>query len=120
MSAPSSRHLSHDFPTYKGLTLRELMMLSFITTSSFLLLFVVIGFLLQCPVALGCVGFLTGFIVSLTVLPKPLARLKEGKPPNQIQKLVYQKLAGMGFIKSPWMHHTGPWQKTRRVGGRDV
>ncbi len=120
MSAPSSRHLSHDFPTYKGLTLRELMLSTAVTTGSFLLVFVVIGFLLNCPVALGCVGFLSGFIVSLTLIPKPLARLKEGKPPNQLQKLAWQRLAAVRLVKSPWIYHTGPWQKTRSVRGRNV
>lgn len=40
MNQPSSRHLSHDYEAYKGLSLRELFWIVVITTPSTSLLFI--------------------------------------------------------------------------------
>ena len=117
MKNPSSRHLSHDFPAYKGLTLRELFVIAVSTTVITCLFFIVIGFMTGWVVALACIGFLVGFIVAITLLPKPIARFKSGKPYGYLKKTWTFKLVRFGLKKSPYVTHTGLWQKTRRIGG---
>lgn len=110
---PSSRHLSHDFQAYKGLTLRELFWIVMITTPITVLFFVIAGHIVGFPLVFGCVGFLTGFILSITLFPKRVARLKGGCPPGHLMKLVYLRFSQWGFVKSPYIKHQGLWQKTK-------
>ena len=120
MRTPSSRHLSHDFPAYKGLTLRELgAIVAFFTTITSLL-FIGIGIAIDFPVAMGCLGFLAGFIVAICFLPKPIALLKAGKPHGYLTKRFILLLSRWGLVKSPYVHHVGAWTKSKSLGGRDV
>ncbi|MBA2710126.1 MAG: TIGR03750 family conjugal transfer protein [Tatlockia sp.] len=114
MPAPSSRHLSHDFPAFRGLSLRELSLLVLVTTTSITLLFIVAGLLTGFTVAFGCLGLLTGFIVSVALMPKPIARLKAGKPYGHLMKITTLRLASWGLIKNPYLTYSGRWHKTRR------
>lgn len=116
----SSRHLSHDFVAYKGLTLRELLLIVIVTTISTCFLLMFIGFLMGWPLAMGCFGVVLGFIVAITLAPKPLARLKAGKPHGYLLKVMRLKLARLGVMKSPYLKHQGLWQKSKRFGGRNV
>lgn len=116
----SSRHLSHDFVAYKGLTLRELLMIVIVTTISTCVLLTLIGFFVGWPLAMGCFGVVLGFIVAISVAPKPIARLKAGKPHGYLLKMMRLKLAGLGVMQSPYLKHRGLWQKTKRFGGRCV
>lgn len=112
MRTPSSRHLSYDFPAYKGLTLRELFMIVMSFTVFITLLFGCIGFLLHWTVAFSCLGFLLGFIFAITLLPKPIARLKAGKPHGYLAKLITLKLTQLRLKQSPYIHHVGHWQRS--------
>ena len=120
MKAPSSRHLSHDFPAYKGLTLRELAIISLVTTIGITGLFVCVGFVFGWPVGLGCLGFVVGFIVSVSLMPKPIAKRKAGKPHGYLTKTLVIQLARWGLKPSPYLKHIGVWQKSKRIGGRHV
>lgn len=120
MNAPSSRHLSHDFPAYKGLTLRELLSIVVTTTILTCIFFIVIGLMTGWVVALACIGFLLGFIVAITFLPKPIARFKSGKPNGYLKKTLTIKLSSLRLKKSPYVQHTGLWQKSKRIGGHRV
>lgn len=80
MKQPSSRHLSHDFEAYKGLSLRELFWIVIVVTPLISLLLALIGLIFDFPLALGCIGFLAGFVLSITIFPKRIARIKAGKP----------------------------------------
>ena len=115
MKTPSSRHLSHDFKAYKELTLRELFWVVISTTLMSTLLFILIGLWLGWPGALGALGFLMGFILSITLLPKPLAHFKRGKPYGYLIKQTHLILAHFKFKKSPYLTHVGVWQKSKRV-----
>lgn len=115
MNQPSSRHLSHDFEAYKGLSLRELFWIVIITTPSMSILFSLMGLCIGYPLACGCVGFLVGFIVSITLCPKRVAGLKAGKPHGYLMKQTIQKLTKYGLRRSPYLHHIGPWQKSKIV-----
>ena len=115
MKAPSSRHLSHDFPAYKGLTLRELFFIVVTTTVFMCLLFFIVGLITGWAVALACTGFLVGFIVAITLLPKPIARFKSGKPHGYLMKTLSLKLVKLHFKKSPYVHYTGLWQRSKHV-----
>lgn len=119
-SKPSSRHLSHDFPAWHGLSLRELFWLVVSTTLLNTLLFLVLGFCLGYPVVFGCMGFLVGFIVAITVYPKILARMKRGKPHGYLMKKLVLALSRLGVMKSPWVKHFGTWRTSRTLGGFDV
>ena len=120
MKAPSSRHLSHDFPAYKGLTLRELAGITLVTTISTTVLFVGVGFALGWPVGFGCLGLIVGFIVSVSLVPKPMARRKAGKPHGYLMKTLTLQFARWGIKPSPYLKHIGVGQKSKRIGGRHV
>lgn len=120
MTYPSSRNLSHDFQAYKGLTLRELLLMTLATTAFFILSFVILGVLLGHTVLLGCLGFLLGFIASVTIMPKPIARLKAGKPYGYLMKSTVNRLANAGLMPSPYVKHVGFWQKSRAFRRGDV
>ena len=117
---PSSRHLSHDFKAYMELTLRELFFISVISTVATTLLFTLIGFWMRCAVAMGSFGFLLGFIIATTILPKPIARFKSGKPHGFIVKKIRLFLASLRLKKSPFLYYTGTWQKSKRLRGHHV
>lgn len=119
-SMPSSRHLSHDFPAWKGLSLRELFLLVVSATSINTLLFIGVGFVLGYPLIIGCMGFLISFILSISVYSKIMARLKSGKPHGYLFKKCILGLSHMGVMKSPWLNYQGTWQTTRRVGANHV
>jgi len=120
MKAPSSRHLSHDFPAYKGLTLRELFAIVVTTTVISCFLFIVIGLMTGWVVALACIGFFLGFIVAITLLPKPIARFKSGKPHGYLKKAWTLKLVRLRLKTSPYVQHSGLWQKAKKVGDSHV
>ena len=117
---PSSRHLSHDFPAWKGFSLRELFILVLCATSINTLCFVLLGLMLGYPLIIGCLGFLFSFILSITVYPKLLARLKQGKPHGYLFKACLLGLSHLGLMKSPWLHYQGTWHTKKRLGGQDV
>ena len=113
MNRPSSRHLSHDFEVYKGLSLRELFWIVLIHTPLTALIFIVIGAFLGFPIASGCVGFLVGFVMSITSLPKRIARLKAGKPYGYLNKKTILMLVRFRVKQSPYLSHIGFWQKSK-------
>lgn len=120
MNNPSSRHLTHDFPAYKGLTLRELFVLVVTTTLATFLFSIIAGAFLGWPVLAGALGFIIGFVIAILVMPGPVSRLKAGKPQGYLVKKIRLSLSGMHLCKSPYTNHQGPWQKSRRFGGRHV
>lgn len=120
MNRPSSRHLSHDFEAYKGLSLRELFWIVIVATPITSLLFTLAGGLLDFPLAMGCVGFLVGFVLSITVCPKQVARLKAGKPHGYLMKKTILMLVQFGIKSNPYLVHQGTWQKSRRAGNTHV
>ena len=115
MKAPSSRHLSHDFQAYKGLTLRELFAIVVTTTLGTCLLFTIIGLITGWTMAFAGLGFLLGFIIAVTFLPNPIARFKAGKPHGYLMKKLTLKLVSLGFKKSPYLHHKGIWQRVKHI-----
>lgn len=120
MNRPSSRHLSHDYEAYKGLSLRELFWIVIVTTPTTSLLFTISGLFLGYQLALGCIGFLLGFVLSITVCPKWMARLKAGKPHGYLMKKTILLLARFGMQRSPYLTHSGTWQKSKLVGNKHV
>jgi len=102
MKAPSSRHLSHDFPAYKGLSLRELLVIVVTTTGFSCCLF-------------SIVGFFTSWMVAIALLPKPIARFKAGKPHGYLMKTLTLTLVRFGLKQSPYLHYKGIWQRTKRL-----
>ena len=120
MSQPSSRHLSHDFPAWKGLSLRELFWIVVTTTPLATMVFIMLGCLIDFPIASGCVGFIVGFILAITVWPKWIARIKAGKPYGYVTKKAIQLLVRLRLKHSPWIHYQGQWNKNKSVGGSHV
>ena len=120
MNTPSSRHLSHDFPAYKGLTLRELFIIVITTTMFSCLVFGVVGFMLGWVVAFVCAGFLIGFVMAVTLLPKPIARFKQGKPHGHLIKTITLTLVKFQLKKSPYCYHVGLWQRVKHIRGQHV
>ncbi|PJE14671.1 TIGR03750 family conjugal transfer protein [Legionella sp.] len=120
MNRPSSRHLSHDYEAYKGLSLRELFWIVIVATPLTSLLFTLSGFLVGYPLALGCVGFLVGFVMSITICPKHISRLKAGKPHGYLMKKTILHLSRWGIRQTPYLSHKGFWQKSKLVGGSHV
>lgn len=116
MNPPSSRHLSHDYEAYKGLSLRELFWIAIAVTPCISLIFALSGIGLGYPLAFGCIGFLLGFVLSITVFPKGIARLKAGKPPGYLMKKGLLILVHWGIRPSPYLQHKGFWQKSKLVG----
>ena len=115
MNQPSSRHLSHDYEAYKGLSLRELFWIVLVTTPVISILFSLAGLLIGYPLACGCVGFILGFIVSISFCPKRAAAIKAGKPHGYLMKKIVLLMAQWGLRRSPYIHHQGAWQKSRLV-----
>jgi len=115
MQNPSSRHLSYEFKAYKELTLRELFFITLVTTIAICMGFVCIGLMLGWAVILGCVGFLVGFIVSITMLPKPISRLKANKPHGYLFKQALIRLADFGLIQSSFISYQGLWHNSKSV-----
>lgn len=115
MNTPSSRHLSHDFQAYKELTLRELLVIVLTTTTCTCLLFGVMGLMAGWIIAFACTGFLLGFIIAVTLLPKPIARFKAGKPHGYLMKTLTLKLVSLRVKKSPYLHYIGIWQRTKQI-----
>lgn len=116
MNRPSSRHLSHDYEAYKGLSLRELFWIVSVATLLTSLVFTLTGIFTGYPLAFGCVGFLVGFVLSITVCPKRVARLKAGKPHGYLMKKTILGFAHWGIRTSPYLSHNGLWQKSKCVG----
>ena len=115
MKTPSSRHLSHDFPAYKGLTLRELFVIVVTTTVFTCCLFSLVGFFVGWVVAFACSGFLVGFIVAIALLPKPIARFKAGKPHGYLMKTLTLMLVRLRLKQSPYLHYIGLWNRCKHV-----
>lgn len=113
MNRPSSRHLSHDYEAYKGLSLRELFWIVLVFTPVTTLMFILMGAFISFPVAFGCVGFIVGFVMSITTWPKRIARLKAGKPHGHLMKKTLLLLVQLGLRQSPYLNHIGLWQKSR-------
>lgn len=113
MKHPSSRNLSHDYEAYKGLSLRELFWIVIMATPLTSIFFTLGGLLIGYPLALGCVGFLVGFILSIMVCPKRLARVKSGKPHGYLMKKTLLCLAALNLKKSPYLSYCGLWQKSK-------
>lgn len=120
MKRPSSRHLSHDYEAYKGLSLRELFWIVLVTTPTISLLCSLGGLYIDYPLACGCVGFLVGFIVSITTCPKRAARLKSGKPHGYLMKKTILILVNLHFRHSPYLHHQGAWRKSKYLRNAHV
>ncbi|STX50931.1 conjugative transfer region protein [Legionella busanensis] len=120
MNRPSSRHLSHDYKAYKGLSLRELFWIVLLATPATSLLMTFIGFFLSYPLALGCVGFFLGFILAITIIPKWISRIKAGKPYGYVMKKTLLTLTHLGLKRSPYLHYQGAWQISKLVGQHDV
>ena len=120
MNQPSSRHLSHDFEAYKGLSLRELFWIVIGTTTLTSLLFTLIGLFFNYPLAFGCLGFLVGFVLSITLCPKRIAQIKAGKPQGYLMKKTRLSLARWGLRPSPYLSYQGMWLKSKRVGNNHV
>ncbi len=120
MQNPSSRHLSYEFKAYKELTLRELFFITLITTIAICTCFVFIGLMLGWAVILGCIGFLVGFIVSITMLPKPISHLKANKPHGYLLKQALIRLADFGLVQSPFISYQGLWHTSKSVRRQDV
>lgn len=120
MHSPSSRHLSHDFAAWKGLSLRELFWIVVGTTPATALVFTLIGSLIGFPIASGCMGFIFGFILAITFWPKRIARLKAGKPHGYMMKQAIQLMVTLKLKHSPWVHYQGRWHKNKTLGVRDV
>jgi conjugative transfer region protein (TIGR03750 family) len=120
MNQPSSRHLSHEYEAYKGLSLRELFWIVISTTPLISLLFTLIGFGFDFPLAAGCIGFLVGFVLSITICPKRVARIKAGKPQGYLMKKTLLYLTRWGLRRYPYLSYQGLWQKSKRIGGSHV
>ncbi|WP_040535436.1 TIGR03750 family conjugal transfer protein [Legionella drancourtii] len=120
MATSSSRHLSHDFPAYRGLTLRELFVLVLVSTPVLCVFSLFLGLFFGFPIAFGCVGLILGFILAVSVIPKPVARLKMGKPHGYLVKKIKIKLAQWTFCPSPYLTHRGHWSTSKRIGGPRV
>lgn len=120
MSQPSSRHLSHDYSAWKGLSLRELFWIVITTTPVTTVFFVLLGYMVGFPLACGCIGFVVGFILSITLWPKSIARIKEGKPYGYVMKKTISWLVRLRLKQSPWIHYQGRWQKNKSVGAPHV
>ncbi|CZH49977.1 TIGR03750 family conjugal transfer protein [Legionella pneumophila serogroup 1] len=116
MHQPSSRHLSHDYEAYKGLSLRELFWIVVVTTPVISIFFSLAGLFIGYPLACGCVGFIVGFIMSITFCPKRAAAIKAGKPHGYLMKKTVLLMAKWGLRRSPYLHHVGTWQKSKLVG----
>lgn len=120
MHHPSSRHLTHDFIAYKGLSIRELFILSGLSMLNFGCLFGILGLCFGfCLLGAG-IGIVAGFILSLSYLPKPVAKIKAGKPHGFLFKTLKLKLIALKIIKSPYLFYQGRWDKTKRLGGKHV
>jgi len=120
MSEPSSRHLSHDFAAWKGLSLRELFVIVMTTTPVTTLVFMLLGWVVGYPVACGCVGLIVGFVLAITVWPKSISRLKADKPYGYVMKQVIQLLVRLRLKNSPWINYQGCWRKSNAIGVIDV
>lgn len=120
MNYPSSRHLSHDYEAYKGLSLRELFWIALITTPATSVIFVIAGLFINFPLAAGCVGFIVGFVLSITACPKRFARIKAGKPHGYLMRQAVLFCVRIGLKQSPYLSHQGQWQKSKIVGEAHV
>lgn len=120
MTQPSSRHLSHDFPAWKGLCLRELFWIVITTTPLISLAFTVIGVFIGFPIASGCIGFIAGFLLAITLIPKSIAQIKAGKPYGYVTKQAIQIMVRFRLKHSPWIYYKGQWQKNKSVGDNHV
>ena len=120
MQKPSSRHLSHDYEAYKGLSLRELFYIAIITTPLVSFLFALLGMMIGYPLALACIGFVVGFITAITICPKQAARIKAGKPHGYLMKKSILMLSRYGLRRSPYLHHQGSWQMATIIGEKHV
>lgn len=120
MNRPSSRHLSHDYEAYKGLSLRELFWIALIATPATSFAFVIAGLFINFPLAAGCVGFVVGFVLSITACPKRFAQIKAGKPHGYLMKQTVLFFARIGLKQLPFIKHCGQWQKSKIVGGPHV
>lgn len=115
MNHPSSRHLTHDYAAYKGLSLRELFWLVLSASVIDSLGLTLVGAYFGFPLAFFCLGFFLGFIAGITVCPKQLARLKAGKPAGFLLKKIWIFLAHWGIKHTPYCHYQGLWQKSKKV-----
>ena len=115
MNQPSSRHLSHDFPAWQGLSLRELFWIVISCTPLVTIIFVLVGLVIDYPIASGCIGFLVGFILAITVFPKRIARIKSNKPYGYIRKQAIQLLVQLRLKHSPWIQYQGKWKRSKSI-----
>ena len=115
MTQPSSRHLSHDFPAWQGLSLRELFWIVIGFTPAITVLFTLGGLLIDFPVASGCIGFVVGFILAITFFPKRVARIKANKPFGYLKKQAILKMVRLRLKHNPWIQYQGKWRRTRHV-----
>ena len=116
----SSRHLSHDPIAWQGLSLRELSMGVMIATPLIALLMDIVGFLIGFPIALLGLGFVLGFIFSITHLPRILMRIKADNPQGAMAKFLVLNAVKLGLKDSPWLFHHGLWKTSKTLGKKHV
>lgn len=121
MKSPSSRHLTHDFKAYKGLSLQELIVSGVFGIVVGMLLFAILGGLMfSRPGISAGVGVIAGFFAGIRLLPGLLSRLKEGKPEGYLKKSLLVQLAKTGLIQSIYLKHQGKWRTSRSLGDKHV
>lgn len=112
---PSSQHLSHDFPCYRGVTLRELLIILIGGTALFSFIGMVVGLIIH-HLALSLLVFtLTGMALCGIRGPSFVARLKEGKPQGYISKHIRIVLEQNIKVANTYRYYSGPWAQAKRI-----
>lgn len=121
MKSPSSRHLTHDFKAYKGLSLKELIASGVAGIASGLVLFAILGGLMFSRPGIGAgIGVIAGFFAGIRLLPGVLSRMKAGKPEGHLKKVLLITLSRKNLVRTVYLKHAGRWRCGRSLGDKHV
>tara|TARA_B110000879_G_C11169370_1_gene512794 strand:- start:111 stop:476 length:366 start_codon:yes stop_codon:yes gene_type:complete len=116
----SSKHLSRNFPCFKGLTLPELKKTVFVFLPCFFLAGFVIGLFMHKAFGMALLMLIVGLIFSVGIAPKFIAKMKYGLPEGYLIKkfkIFFEKLL---MKKSSYIFHEGRWVTSKSLGDKNV
>ena len=112
---PSSQHLTHDFPFWRGVTIWELLKI----LAGGLLASGVVGIVLGALVGQKMEGVAICMVIGMAYCgffgPQKYGKLKEGKPVGYMVKHIRIFIENKINMKKTYTYYSGPWKDSKRV-----
>jgi len=116
----SSKHLSRDFPCFKGLTLPELKKTVFMLLPCFFIAGFLMGLFIHKALGMAFLMLIIGLIFSVGIAPRYLARMKYGLPEGYLFKKYKIFFETYTSKKPSYTFYDGRWATSKSLGVNNV